>query len=340
MSYPAVFVAGSVALALVPTVWRQPGWKAKALYVVFGLVMFASFFGNYWLAGVGQFQSIGGTECIWRDAFPSRQPLALVYLLVHNSSGNMFAYPAGDQNGLSAVSFVLSLIGVACLARRRAWVLLVLLLGPFALNFVAAAMQRYPYGGSARVAQHLVPSICLLMGVGLAAVGDRLCRSRPAWAPAALAMLVLFGAAGILRDWFRPFKTEGDLGVRQVVAGLMAQARPEDQIVVMDPGRLAKPTLEWYLRLQGSRISWDAMVQWDRLQAGAGRLWMLYFQPDPARLPRYQAAGLEGEGLPRLTLVDHLIMTYRPGFLIHLEAFEWALQEDGDVSRVADIPGQ
>ena len=43
---------------------------------------------------------------------------------------------------------------------------LVLLVAPLPAMFVAAALHRYPYGGSGRVFQHLVPAICLLMALG------------------------------------------------------------------------------------------------------------------------------------------------------------------------------
>ena len=49
--------------------------------------------------------------------------------------------------------------------------LLLLLLTPFVLTFLAALAGKYPYGGSARIAQHLAPSLCLLAGTGAASSG-------------------------------------------------------------------------------------------------------------------------------------------------------------------------
>src|SRR5262249_14289034 len=45
-SYPVVFIAGAVSLALMAAAWRQ-GWKARLLWGVYNAVLLASFAGHY-----------------------------------------------------------------------------------------------------------------------------------------------------------------------------------------------------------------------------------------------------------------------------------------------------
>src|SRR5262245_18393118 len=94
----------------------------------------------------------------------------------------MMAYPAGGNDGPSTVTFILCATAIYHFARVRRWELLLLLLGPFALTFAAATLHRYPYGGSARFAQHATPAICFLAGTGaavcLAALARRLGEDR------------------------------------------------------------------------------------------------------------------------------------------------------------------
>src|SRR5439155_26666838 len=114
---------------------------------------------------------------------------------------------------------------------------MVLLRGPSALTFVAAALHRYPYGGSADIAQHLAPPICLLAGTGAVLFLTRAARwlgDERRLALVACGLLAAVGVAGMARDWKKPYKTEGDEMVRQIVAEVARQAGPDDQIVVLE----------------------------------------------------------------------------------------------------------
>jgi hypothetical protein len=301
VSYPAVFIAGAVSVVLLPTVWRQPGWTAKLPYLIFNVIMVLSFLGYYWLAGLGQHASMDKTY--WENSFPPTSGLSLLAWLCRIHTGNMFAYPLGGHTGASTPTFVLCLLGVYRLWRKRRGQLLLLACLPFALTLLAAALHRYPYGGSARVAQHLAPAICLLAGAGLAAIigwmPSVILRWR--WTFAVCGLLALIGAGGLARDVRKPYKSEDDRLVRQVVAELLGQARGEDQIVVMDPKTRVGPTFEWYLRRGGERISWSGQIDWQRFSAGRGQLWCLYFDHDHAG---GELAFLHPAPGPPLTLVD------------------------------------
>jgi hypothetical protein len=82
------------------------------------------------------------------------------------------------SNGASALTTILALVGLAQLVRRpNQRTLAILLLAPFVLNFLAALMHKYPYGGCCRLAQHLAPAICMMAGWGLAWGVERSARS-------------------------------------------------------------------------------------------------------------------------------------------------------------------
>jgi 4-amino-4-deoxy-L-arabinose transferase-like glycosyltransferase len=292
-SYPAVFVAGTVTLVLLPAMFRTRGWKAWSLYLAYNLALLASFFVCYRLIGTNQFQSTGGTHnWYWSDWFPPAQPWPLVPWLVAAHTGNMMAYPIGGSAGASTLTFLLCLLGVWHFCRKRHWDLLSLCLGPFALTLLAATLHRYPYGGSARIAQHLAPAICLLAGTGVAAMIGRLARSeiqRRRWVLAACSLLFLVGIGGISRDLLKPYKSDGDRQVRQIVTDLAKQASPEDQIVVMDGQMEVAATFRWYLRQLGDRVAWDGRIDWNRLETDTRQVWCLCLTRDVSRAQLLQA---------------------------------------------------
>jgi hypothetical protein len=286
-SYPAVFVAGAVSLVLLPTAWRQPGWRPRALYVAYNGLMLTGFAVPYLMAGLGQFASTGGTQNgYWEEWFLPLQLPDLCWWLVKAHTGNMLAYPIGGPNGLSALTTLLCLAGAWQLWRAGGRRLLVLLGVPFALGLAAAALHRYPYGGSARIAQHLAPAICLLAGAGAAALITRLAQTAAGQRRAALvvcAVLAAGGVAGIVHDLCKPYKTPGDAEVRRVVHEVLAQAGPEDQVVVLNnPWEGVGATFEWYLRQDPHRVAWGGRLDWDRLSQ-RGDLWALSFGGNPAR---------------------------------------------------------
>ncbi len=313
ISYPAVIIAGSVVLAMLPTM-AAATWKQRGFYAVFAAVMLGSFLGYYLLIGAAQYHSTGGGDSVfYQDTFPPSEPLAVCRWLLSVHTGNMLAYPAGSHSGGSTLTALLCLAGIAWLMRSRQWSLLVLCVSPFVLTLIASALRRYPYGDSARFEQHLAPVICLLAGCGMAAVIEYFAKSAASRRRAivmAMSVLALVGAVGLGRDVFKPYKTEGDQLARHVLEGIVEQAGPQDQVVVMDPAECLSPPMEWYLRQLGKRITWNGRVDWQRLHNGGGRLWSLYFSKDAKRASRLPAAfAAEAPGLVLIDREEYWIQT-------------------------------
>jgi hypothetical protein len=151
----------------------------------------------------------------WGAAFPPlHDPARLARWLVTVHTGSMFAYPCGGEHGGSSFSMLLFVLGATLLWRARRRLMLLIFLGPFGLAIAAAAMKRYPYGGvadgsPARVMQYLVPSICLLAGMGSGALLAvfRRPRLQAIAVSACLVVLVFIGIAPLAAESFHPFRS-------------------------------------------------------------------------------------------------------------------------------------
>jgi hypothetical protein len=326
-SYPAVFVAGAVSVALLPAVWRS-GRGARVLFVLFNVGLLAAFLGSYGLVGreqIGPAQGSVGAYLreYWAHGFPPASPWPLLKWLLLTHTGRMMAYPSGDANGGSAVTFGLFAAGawIWWKAKRRA--LLALMLLPFTLNLLAAALQRYPYGGCCRLSQHLAPAVCLLAAAGGAALLERFVQRETArlrWAGAFCALLVLFAAGGMVCDVARPYRDLDALWTRATVRQALAAAGPNDQVVVIQRRRGVPSVLRWYLDTADERARWNAQVDWERLRSSGGHLWAVdcWRQcPTP-----FQAPG--GHGWSLVESMPHTLPGRKKGEAdLHCDLFRW-----------------
>ena len=170
-SYPAVFVAGSVCLALAPLAWRQ-GAVARAWLAAYAVAMLAGFAigmavgKNHLATPTGGVTTEAGMSSFWESGFPPGSPLAAAWWFVLTTAGQVCPYPVGAPHGGSALTFALCLVGGVVLVQSGRWAWLALCAGPVLLTLAAAALRRYPYGGAERITQHLAPGICLLAGCG------------------------------------------------------------------------------------------------------------------------------------------------------------------------------
>ena len=289
-SYPVVFVAGGLCAAVGIELLtnrvaaRRANWLAMVLC---GAIAVASFVAVLQITGAGQYHQTGpAMRAYWRGSFPPHQPLRFLAWLIQIHTGNMFAYPVGGKNGGSTATLLVFLVGLAVVFRRRRR-LLVLLLAPFALTFIAALMQRYPYGGSARVAQHLAPVICLLAGTGIAWLVERLVhrpdhlRAAP-WIAGGL--LATVGMVGMVRDIVHPYKTPADENARSIVAGLFKPGQPADRIIVLQPKAQTPVNFQLYLRWYGrGRVRWNGQADRTWTAAPARQLIVVNFDSHLAR---------------------------------------------------------
>ena len=171
LSYPVVFVAGGVSLALARPVFQtQKAARAVGLprlqphsgrIIPCRLLLLR---GNFQEAVIGAHYRQG----CWAESFPPfERPWMLPIWLLDMHTGTMMAYPVGDKHGGSVVTFLLVVAGARRSYRQDRKASLAMLLAPFALGLLAAALGKYPYGGTARTMQYVAPSICLLMGLGM-----------------------------------------------------------------------------------------------------------------------------------------------------------------------------
>ena len=165
----------------------------------------------------------------WNFTFPPiKEPWLLPVWFYQVHTGNMFAYPNGGHAPGSIATFVLFVIGCIAMWRENRTGLF-LLLGPLPLMFIAAAMEKYPYGGSARVAQHFAPAVCLLAGFGLLATLRWFFSGRQTVDAMRIALIVFVVVilVGIGRDFYEPFKKRPDTENKRVMRKLAGQT-PDD----------------------------------------------------------------------------------------------------------------
>jgi hypothetical protein len=220
LSHPAAFVAMGFALVAVIPAWGSGRWAIRLASAAALIAPVASLLVLFVLVTGPQCEggTLRGMRGYWTDSFPPiGDPLRLLRWFVLTHTGSMFAYPDGGQRGESAATAALCLVAIAALWRRGGRIPLALLLAPFGLTLVAASLRRYPYGGEARIAQHLAPMICLLTGLGSAVVLRALPRPRDTRRGLAvtLAGLVCLGIGTVARDFATPYRSDYEFRARE-----------------------------------------------------------------------------------------------------------------------------
>jgi hypothetical protein len=284
-SYPAAFVAGAVSLALLPGM-RSASWKGRLWYAAYNIAMLAAFLGHFLTVGHNQIavpQAQNTNECLhqyWRDSFPPHSLARLPFWLLETHTGGLLAYPVGGPAGVSTGSLILCILGGWYLWRRGQRSLLALCILPFGLTLFAACLGKYPYGGSARIAQHLAPMACMLIGAGGVWLLERL-RSpalRMRWACAVCFLLAVLGVVGIARDWRKPYKTDYDRAMRELAASFWTQVQPDERVVICNPPIEVIANFHWYLCRTHADVVWAGN---DRPSLSSEGAWLLKFALAP-----------------------------------------------------------
>ena len=288
-SFPAVFVAGAVGLMLSPVVWRQGGRAARGWFIAFLVLCIGTFLIQLRFVGGASHdpESIAVREymaAFWKDGFLPRHPLPALHWLVRCHVGHMFSYPVAF-NGGGLLGLILAVLGCRVLWGQRQFHLLGLCLLPFALNFVAGMLHRYPYAGDQRLEQHLLPGLCLLLGSGAADLLRRLTAREATlkrWATVVACLLVLTALADSVRATLRPYHDEEAAWASDIAHHLRRELRPQDLILVPQSQRLALPCLRWQLLPFEDQVAFAIPIDWEHLERSGGRLWLVESRVDLA----------------------------------------------------------
>lgn len=216
LSHPAIFVAGGIMLGLLPSVAKTGQRAVWIAYATFALTTAGVFLGLYVLFIHAQaVATLTTMQVPWAAGFPPLEhPLALVRWIVTVHTGDMFAYPCGGGRGASSLTVLLFAVGAGVLWYRGPKEIVLTCLAPFGLALAAAAIRRYPYGGvadgsPARVMQYLVPSICLLAGLGSATLLGLFHNPRRRLRALRIGLVVLaaIGVLPLAAEAFHPFRS-------------------------------------------------------------------------------------------------------------------------------------
>jgi hypothetical protein len=263
MSFPAIFTAGGVGLALAVVALaalRRGSWGPAVLVAIFAFVVTGAFRLLLWPVAAAQYQQTSAfMRAYWSDSFPPANPAKFLLWFLQIHSGSMFAYPfeASDPPWCAPV-FVLFVVGLLSWFFEKRWALLGLLLAPFGLTLIAAAMRRYPYGGAARIAQHLAPAIVLFIGIGTAKIIDRM-SATPRWRIAAtqfvFVTLLIVGAIGLMTELFFPSGArQAQIDTRQFVRSRWSGSAADPAVVALVPDAALPLEMRWYLRERNAGI--------------------------------------------------------------------------------------
>jgi hypothetical protein len=239
------------------------------------------------LANPEYFREDGGQ---WADSFPPfGKPWKLPFWLLNVHAGNMLAYPWGGNNFASSATLILVLVGSVVLWRRGQKDLLLMLLAPLAMTFIAAAMRKYPYGTSARISLYMAPDFCLLAGLGLRTLICRCSRRRDAHNAILIAVAVLCAAivGCIAYDCFCPYKVRANKDCRDGVRAFAAQSSPRDKWFVVNslkhnsysPWLTGSDSDDFYIYV--TKLAPSPVPFGQRLEKAQpprdGRFWLIYY---------------------------------------------------------------
>jgi hypothetical protein len=191
----------------------------KAAFAAYLVALVGGFLVLYALFTRGQAEggAVRGLQEYWASSFPPLDnSIRFLVWLVSVHTGTMFAYPWGGSHGSSFPTTIGVAAGAVLLWRHGRKTIVIALLAPFALTLAAAALRRYPYGGEARQMQYLAPAICLLAGLGAAAVLRLLPwpRGRYGLAGVYLLLLALTAPDFLWRDLVSPCRFPCDIQAR------------------------------------------------------------------------------------------------------------------------------
>jgi len=238
VSLPSIFLIGSIAVV---GLWEVFRWRKTGLLIAYGGFLAAAGLAIAAMAALGRYNTSPADRAyflkFWATAFPPSwsDPTALVGWMIRSHTGPLFAcLPGGapGQNWVSALFFGCFVVGTVVRGRREPELVRLFVL-PFLLTIVAAAMRRYPYGTSVRVAQFLVPATVLLAAAGLAWLCTHRWLSRiGGWVAPGLA--IILAGTGLWRlgcDLVQPSRTPWDRTSREFARWFWEELNDDAELV-------------------------------------------------------------------------------------------------------------
>jgi hypothetical protein len=285
-SYPSVFVAGAVGLAMTPATVQRGDRRQLALLVLYHLLVACTFLLHYEFVGKPHLNSVtygvstaDGMANFWGKAFPPGDPLRLLVWLPSTFAGEIFAYPIGSQRGGSVVTFVLCVIGAVALRRQRDLLMVIFLM--LALWFLAAVLHKYPIG-SCRLGQHAAAGFCLLAGAGSAALLRRCVNTSRARCGviAVVVLLLLVGIGGFTRDLVHPYRDREARDSRNAVRDLFKCA-DAPILVAQSRSEVRSATVQYYLGAKCNRVHWLDSPEWTETTQEHHIVWVVVCSMPP-----------------------------------------------------------
>ena len=238
LSYPSVFTAGAVSFILFVVILRRKIRGVWTWWIAFNAAMGVALLATFWFVIRHQMSSeLGFMSDYWSGAFPPRNSFfGFIKWFVLTHTGALFAHPAGDDRGGSVVTTILAVLGMVFFFRRRRGWVAALLLAPLSLHFLAALLERYPYGGHVKFSMYFAPMVYLFMGVGIAFLVANQAKKKPLKVVARTTLIVLavisaIGIASMIRDVLSPYKSSSDMRARAFARSFWYSARFEDEAV-------------------------------------------------------------------------------------------------------------
>jgi hypothetical protein len=285
MSLPSIFVAGGIA-AMLFVMFRKITVRQRVLAAVFAVAVAVSF-GTLVEVFIGKQFAGSGPDQVRLWVFPPYDPLQFARWFWRAHTDNFFGYPIDLASPWSGVNFALMVVGAVVLFRSRRGLIACLLLAPFVMTFIAAMLRRYPYGDSPRVGQHLVGPICLMIGVGCAAIIERLSSAeqiRRILQLGVFGFLFLVGFVGAAAMVvMQTSEVRRDLANRRFVRDEFRQAPPDATVGVLESGYDAAILTRWYLHEWPGRLVWGVKLS-DLPRLTTGPLWIFSTRLDPTGL--------------------------------------------------------
>ena len=221
MSFPAIFTASGLSLLMLIVIMKEKRGRTPLIYwlgfnIVFGLSFILMFIFCIKAQKEAEMGFMGGS---WSDTFPPLNPIKLIWWIITSHTGSTFGHPIGGENFGSSATAILLVAGLLAMFKRGRWQIAALLLCPLAMNFAAALVHKFPYGGHVKFSMYFAPMLNIVIGMGAAVLlnghAGRAAESNTKTVTyLVLGGLSLIAIGSAANDVIHPYKNSGDERMR------------------------------------------------------------------------------------------------------------------------------